>query len=719
MALYTPPSLPHTPSSSYNMHPTLPSMPAEITATWSTWRQPKLELPLTPPSSAPSRRIQKPQQVPSLPPITQFDQAISRMTPLTTPPMDDAPVAGSSRLPPVSSLPRFDDFRQEKPSLPSPVPHLVDWFTSSQKRSAHFIAEKTCEMICYLWFAESNSNRSSNPSPSSTSSPPQYIPQSNPATASLQLVATPAFVSFMQKLLETTQVSQSVIVLSLHYIYRLKERNRFTNGQAGSEFRVAVAALMMANKFVDDNTYTNKTWSEISSISLSEINRMEREFLLGIDFNLYVDKQTYESWLNLLKGLVMAKEKDSRRFNRGRAREVRAVGRSSGQRPNVPSTGYTRRTTSTGRRHRARSTSPSYHPFTFALPPPPSTLPLAAESSQFETPPSNPLPPPGSKRSATTAFSPTSATFSSTSLAPPRPAKRPTNMGLSLEIPDQHSGGHGSGNGASPLESLKGFSKMSLSGCGSTVDDAKFSSGGISKQQTLAAPYHVDPPRQNMAPQNLYYYSLACSPSDDETPNRPRKAKLRYHQAPPPVSNSYYATTELASCPHPQQYSYPVHHSYGNDHGYGTTNGRIPMVVQSASTSPMVDMHTSSAVPPLNLPPPPQVQQYKENDSWRRASMPNTSYRPISPPDQAFRHAAQAKSQSPAHLSMMASSPAPFANAGPPGVQFYAYASPAYSRPAYGILQHRQPSSAPQSHEGTSPDFGHFQWPSERGRRYQ
>jgi hypothetical protein len=56
----------------------------------------------------------------------------------------------------------------------------------------------------------------------------------------------------MQKLLETTQVSQSVIVLSLHYIYRLKDRNRFTPAQPGSEFRIAVAGLMMANKFLDE-----------------------------------------------------------------------------------------------------------------------------------------------------------------------------------------------------------------------------------------------------------------------------------------------------------------------------------------------------------------------------------------------------------------------------------------------------------------------------------
>jgi hypothetical protein len=65
------------------------------------------------------------------------------------------------------------------------------------------------------------------------------------------LNVSPEFVCFVQKLLETTQVSQSVIVLSLHYIYRLKERTRLV-GPSGSEYRVAVGGLMMANKFLDE-----------------------------------------------------------------------------------------------------------------------------------------------------------------------------------------------------------------------------------------------------------------------------------------------------------------------------------------------------------------------------------------------------------------------------------------------------------------------------------
>src|ERR1700678_2805006 len=269
------------------------------------------------------------------------------------------------------SLPKLstdDIFQSKQPAEPS---YFVDWLDST-RRSAHLVAEKTCKMICYLWFATSPQQQSSN------GSPPLFARGSSPST--LQLVATPNFVQFMQKLLETTQVSQSVMVLSLHYIHRLKEHDRFTPAQSGSEFRIAVAGLMMANKFLDEytfiiftepgfslfysNTYTNKTWSEVSGIDLEEINRMEHEFLIGVDFNLYVDISTYESWLNLLKGLIMAKECDSKHFRK--SKNLAHQSRLAATPQHLSSTAPATRTYVTSSRpkppvyrHRARSTSPT------------------------------------------------------------------------------------------------------------------------------------------------------------------------------------------------------------------------------------------------------------------------------------------------------------------------------------------------------------------------
>lgn len=163
---------------------------------------------------------------------------------IVTPPDDVALSPPPARLPPIYDHRITQEYRQPKQFDAL----CTDWLDASRKRPAPRIAEKTCEMICYLWFSTASPERKY-PTPNNS---PAYSGRPNPSTTTLQLVATPTFVQFMQKLLETTQVSQSVIVLSLHYIYRLKERNRFTPAQPGSEFRIAVAGLMMANKFLDE-----------------------------------------------------------------------------------------------------------------------------------------------------------------------------------------------------------------------------------------------------------------------------------------------------------------------------------------------------------------------------------------------------------------------------------------------------------------------------------
>ncbi|KAI6137202.1 hypothetical protein F5141DRAFT_1193542 [Pisolithus sp. B1] len=419
-----------------------------------------------------------------------------RSTGLITPPMSTALVS----LPPItyfdrrptqclqdasdSPLQRYDDdvdvFEppfQHKPFIPDDAPHLIDWFDSSLKRPASFIAEKTCEMVCYLWF--------SSPSPSSHISSshqipsPPYSPEIPATTSPLQLAPSAAFVQFMHKLLETTQ-----------------ERNRFTNGLPGSEFRIAVAALMMANKFLDDNTYTNKTWSEVSGIDLSEIHKMEREFLTG--------------------GLVLAKETESRKWRGIRARYSRH-GRQSQPMTSVPvARTYRWRCHSTS--HRARSTSPMQ-------PTNPHVSAYHVTSPQHEPSPSL-----GTKRSAADAFSPTSVSFKELP-----PLKRPT--GMTLQIPETNYPNCPS-SGSSPLDSLYSLAKMTLSSSPHAQRSAQSqprSNVIEGRPQTLIAAYRADRPVN--VPQSLYYYSLAGSSinGDSEQPKGNRKARLRFQQPPPYV----------------------------------------------------------------------------------------------------------------------------------------------------------------------------------------
>ncbi|KAG6873269.1 hypothetical protein C0995_001043 [Termitomyces sp. Mi166 len=613
--LYTSPTIP-------------PSLPRTPTA--------RPALPPTPPMTSTFHQ-RRTATKPSLPPIAHLDRQLAARAPLT-PPEDVFPPPRLAEEP-VQEQP----FAHPKPDAP-----YMDWLDVSRSRPAHFIAEKTCEMICYLWFATSAPEHSY-PTPSSS---PPFSQRPNPATTTLQLVATPTFVQFMQKLLETTQVSQSVIVLSLHYIYRLKDRNRFTPAQPGSEFRIAVAGLMMANKFLDDNTYTNKTWSEVSGIDLAEINRMEKEFLMGVDFNLYVDKSTYESWLNLLKGLVMAKERDSRHFRSKTRSTVRAAKHTLAAHGSAgpSSRTYSRYRSSS---YRARSTSPSQTrraaTFSYSRPLEPSS-PSPAPNAVHVQPRS------GSKRSAEAAFSPTTASYSHL------PCKRPMPTSLQLQIPEYTatSGSGSTPHSHSPLEGLQSFATMSLASPhvrqtqSWTQQQRQAPAQTRHVPETLVTPYSMTEERRTAVPQNLYFYTLACSPMDREEEGRARKAKLRYHQPPPPstTSYSYYhplphvnVVQSASTSPHEvHAYPYASHHHHHHHHQH-----------HAAAAAAVPSAPPTHTVHPYSLP-------HFHDMQWTRPSQYQHQHHHVQPA--AYPQQQQVDTESPVPS-------APFANAGPPGVQFY------------------------------------------------
>jgi hypothetical protein len=58
---------------------------------------------------------------------------------------------------------------------------------------------------------------------------------------------------------------------------------------------------MLANKFLDDATFTNKTWSEVSGMKVHDLNIMEAEFLEALEYNLHIGEHEYSTWKHLLE----------------------------------------------------------------------------------------------------------------------------------------------------------------------------------------------------------------------------------------------------------------------------------------------------------------------------------------------------------------------------------------------------------------------------------
>ncbi|KAF8454312.1 hypothetical protein BGX38DRAFT_1267907 [Terfezia claveryi] len=143
------------------------------------------------------------------------------------------------------------------------------------------------QITCFLWFESSYILHRIE---ESTILPVVQAPLAKDA------IPTPGFRKWLATILSTTQVSQNVVLLALLFIYRLKKLNPSVKGKTGSEFRLITVALMLGNKFLDDNTYTNKTWAEVSGITVQEIHIMEVEFLQNMKYNLFTSEVMWREW---------------------------------------------------------------------------------------------------------------------------------------------------------------------------------------------------------------------------------------------------------------------------------------------------------------------------------------------------------------------------------------------------------------------------------------
>ncbi|KAL9590981.1 MAG: hypothetical protein Q9203_000177 [Teloschistes exilis] len=158
---------------------------------------------------------------------------------------------------------------------------------SSINESKGSLAEFAAQITCFFWFE--------------TSFTLHYVEESKATPSPIQPLVSEAmptmgFRKWVVSILSTTQVSQNVILLALMFIYRLKKLNPGVKGKLGSEFRLFTVALMLGNKFLDDNTYTNKTWAEVSGISVQEIHIMEVEFLSNMRYTLYASENEWRAW---------------------------------------------------------------------------------------------------------------------------------------------------------------------------------------------------------------------------------------------------------------------------------------------------------------------------------------------------------------------------------------------------------------------------------------
>ncbi|KAL3427826.1 Meiotically up-regulated gene 80 protein 1 [Phlyctema vagabunda] len=114
---------------------------------------------------------------------------------------------------------------------------------------------------------------------------------------------TGAFRKFVSGLLSSTRLPSTTILLGMNYLAR---RMNILNASGpwkpddGQVWRMLTIGLLLGSKFLDDNTFQNRSWTEVSGIPTAELNKLETEWLVAMDWCLYVnldDSKDFKAWL--------------------------------------------------------------------------------------------------------------------------------------------------------------------------------------------------------------------------------------------------------------------------------------------------------------------------------------------------------------------------------------------------------------------------------------
>ncbi|OJJ61048.1 hypothetical protein ASPSYDRAFT_56448 [Aspergillus sydowii CBS 593.65] len=113
----------------------------------------------------------------------------------------------------------------------------------------------------------------------------------------------PQFRKYVLQILSSTRLPSATILLGLYYLscrMRMLSSAKVYTAGSGQVYRMLTVALLLGSKFLDDNTFQNKSWAEVSNIPVSELNSMELDWLFAFEWKIhdriYDKRDGFQSW---------------------------------------------------------------------------------------------------------------------------------------------------------------------------------------------------------------------------------------------------------------------------------------------------------------------------------------------------------------------------------------------------------------------------------------
>ena len=99
---------------------------------------------------------------------------------------------------------------------------------------------------------------------------------------------------YLKRFMKYSKPEPSTLIISLIYIDKICENSNL-------QLTMFFACLIVAIKYNEDDYYSNEYYAKVGGITLKELNLLEYNILILLDFNVFIDDLVYESYENQIK----------------------------------------------------------------------------------------------------------------------------------------------------------------------------------------------------------------------------------------------------------------------------------------------------------------------------------------------------------------------------------------------------------------------------------
>lgn len=109
-----------------------------------------------------------------------------------------------------------------------------------------------------------------------------------------------SILNYLKRLAHYTQCSEGCLISTLIYIDRVQANNKSFIVNQHSIHRLFLTALVLSLKFLEDKYFKNSVYAQVGGIYLDEINLLEKQLLILLEYRLVISPAEYDKYSKLL-----------------------------------------------------------------------------------------------------------------------------------------------------------------------------------------------------------------------------------------------------------------------------------------------------------------------------------------------------------------------------------------------------------------------------------